>query len=599
MTTTDPAVDDRLHVAKDIDAGIPVTFLSRLALRRRVTDANTQFRRAFPAIAGTARYTWWGLVGSAKCVRGVWRWLTAAEYEIHREAKPELVERTRARRRKTIAWTLTPTSLAYGTVAWIYHPWPLAGLAALGLSGFAAAAISEKRARQATLDVARKKTGKLPGSKVVRQAFADSKLGEVRIVGVIARTDTDDAWVALIELAAGMPASKVMTKREELASALGVGVELLDCTPVVGHAGRIKVTCFDKDPMQGPPIPTPLLQKPQVNLWTDRIPVGINLRGRIVDVALPERSVLIGGEPGAGKSVAAMNLLLAVALDPEAQLWLGDGKGVDTLDLEPLAKKVAPSASPAGLLDMLQELRVHMDERFKVLRKLGKKKVEEGLDLPLIVLWIDELARYTTDPKFKKEIIEALRDVIQRGRASGIVTVCATQRPSGDVVPTSIRDLLSIRLALRSTTNAASDTILGQGRAAAGYSAAAITAAQRGVGYLLDEGTDPVILRNFFVNPAQERQIIERGYSLRETAGTLALAADHPRRKMLTLVVEAFGEQDRLSTEVLLERLGGDWDPASLARGLALDGYPKALWIDGATKQGYARSAVVEALDGL
>lgn len=593
------AIDDRVHLTKDVDAATPPTFLSRLAVRRRLTDANMAFRRAFPAVAWTARHAWWGVIGCAKCARALWRWLVAAEYEIHREAKPELVERTRARRRKTLAWTATPLALAYSITAWVYYPWPFVGAATLAAGGFAAASVAEKRARQATMDVARKKTGKLPGSKVVRQAFADSKLGEVRVVGPIARTDTDDAWCAVIERAAGAPASKVLAKREELASALGVGVELLDLEAIQGHAGRVKVTCFDKDPMQGPPIPTPLLNKPQVNLWTDRIPVGVDLRGRIVTVSLPERSVLIGGEPGAGKSVAAMNLLLAVALDANAQLWLGDGKGVDTLELEPLAKKVAPSASPAGLLDMLQELRIVMDERFKILRKLGRKKVQEDMDLDLIVLWIDELARYTTDPKFKKQIVEALRDVIQRGRSAGIITLCATQRPSASVVDTSIRDLLSIRLALRSTTNAASDTILSQGAAARGYSAATITAAQRGVGYLHDEGKDPVLLRNFFVNPAQERQIIERGYGLRETAGTLALAADHPRRKMLTLVLEAFGEQDRLSTEVLIERLGGDWDPASLARGLALDGYPKALWIDGATKQGYARAAVVEALDDL
>src|SRR5690606_38530801 len=130
-------------------------------------------------------------------------------------------------------------------------------------------------------------------------------------------------------------------------------------------------------------------------------------------------------------------------------------------------------------------------------------------------------------------------------------------------------------------------------------SAATITAAQRGVGYLLDEGADPVLLRTFFVNPAQERQIIERGYTLREAAGTLALAADHPRRKLLTLVVEAFGKQTRLSTEVLLERLGGDWDAASLAKALALDGYPKPLWIDGRTRQGYELAPVIEALDAL
>lgn len=592
MTTT----DERVHLAKDVDAGIPETFMSRLALRERCRKALSTARRAAPPIAWTAQHTWYGLVGTSKCLRGVWRWAVAHEYETHRAEKPELVERTRERRRKALAWTVTPLVLAYSVTAWIYYPWPIVGAGLLALTGFCTAAAIEKRLRQAAVDVVRKKAGKLPGGKVVRQAFADAKLGEVRLVGPVARDG--DAWTAIVELPAGLPNSKAMAKREELASALGVAVELLDLTPITQHAGRLKVTCFDTDPMQGAPIPTPLLDKPQVNLWSDRIPIGVDNRGRITTVSLIERSMLIGGEPGAGKSVAAMNILLGVALDPNAQLWLGDGKGVDTLDLEPLAHKVAPSADPAGLLAMLQDLRKEMDGRYLMLRKLGRKKVEEGLaGLPLIVLWIDELARYTTDRKLKNDIIEALRDVIQRGRASGIITVCATQKPAAEVVPTSIRDLLSIRDALRCTTNKASDTVLGEGRSSAGYSAGSITAAQRGVGYILDEGSVPVLLRHFFISAVHEKKLIERALTLREAAGTLLLPADHPRRKLLERVLEAFGDADRVSTAVLIERLGGEWTAHGLAEDLALSSHPKALWIDGGTKQGYERTAVLEALD--
>jgi S-DNA-T family DNA segregation ATPase FtsK/SpoIIIE len=77
------------------------------------------------------------------------------------------------------------------------------------------------------------------------------------------------------------------------------------------------------------------------------------------------------------------------------------------------------------------------------------------------VLIIDELAVFTkaTKKKDADEFSGLLRDLVARGRAAGIILVCATQRPSADIVPTSLRDLISIRIALRSTTPDASDTL--------------------------------------------------------------------------------------------------------------------------------------------
>ncbi|MGH8904698.1 MAG: hypothetical protein ACRDYA_24210, partial [Egibacteraceae bacterium] len=46
------------------------------------------------------------------------------------------------------------------------------------------------------------------------------------------------------------------------------------------------------------------------------------------------------------------------------------------------------------------------------------------------------------DPEFNA----LCTDLIRRGRAAGIIWIGATQKPSSDVVPTSLRDLVGITL---------------------------------------------------------------------------------------------------------------------------------------------------------
>ncbi len=118
--------------------------------------------------------------------------------------------------------------------------------------------------------------------------------------------------------------------------------------------------------------------------------------------------------------------------------------------------------------------------------------------MPLHVVVIDELAFYLggQDRKQRIEITELLRDLVSRGRAAGIIVLAATQKPSADVIPTQIRDLFGFRVALRCSTPQASDTVLGQGWAALGYSAASVDPTARGVGFLLAEGGVPVRFRS-------------------------------------------------------------------------------------------------------
>jgi DNA segregation ATPase FtsK/SpoIIIE, S-DNA-T family len=86
------------------------------------------------------------------------------------------------------------------------------------------------------------------------------------------------------------------------------------------------------------------------------------------------------------------------------------------------------------------------------------------------------------------------------------------------VVPSALRDLFGFRLALRCNTPQASDTILGQGWASAGYSAATISPGQRGVGYLLADDGLPIRIRAYHLHDEQITKIAERASALRADA---------------------------------------------------------------------------------
>ncbi|HDH25682.1 MAG TPA: AAA family ATPase [Actinobacteria bacterium] len=250
-------------------------------------------------------------------------------------------------------------------------------------------------------------------------------------------------------------------------------------------------------------------------LWQP-IPVGVGEDGQAVTVQLPERNLLLGGEPGAGKSVALSLLVATAALDPDCNLWLLDGKLVELAAWSRCAEGSA-GVKISEAIEVLLNLQEEMDRRYAQLLQSGKRKVVQDDRLSLQVVVIDELAHYltTSDRKERTRFADLLRDLVSRGRAAGIIVLAATQKPSADVVPTSIRDLFGFRWAMRCSTPQASDTILGSGWASAGYSAASIDPASRGVGYLLHERGIPQRLRSYYLDDSTLASISARAEVLR------------------------------------------------------------------------------------
>src|SRR5262245_54807095 len=105
-------------------------------------------------------------------------------------------------------------------------------------------------------------------------------------------------------------------------------------------------------------------------------------------------------------------------------------------------------------------------------------------------------------------------------RACGMPVVAATQRPSWDIIPASLRDLFGYRCAFRCTTPNSSDIALGHGWAELGYTASDIKPETPGVAHLLAEGGIPRRIKAAWLTDAQINAIVDYAAWIRDTTPT-------------------------------------------------------------------------------
>jgi S-DNA-T family DNA segregation ATPase FtsK/SpoIIIE len=323
-------------------------------------------------------------------------------------------------------------------------------------------------------------------------------------------------WVFRVAVSPMMTAEDLGKRAERLAVAFGARGVRIWRNPA--HAGRVELIICYTDPL-AQELDWPWAGMGPFDLW-QALPLGYGEDGEATLVGLAEHHVLIGGEPGAGKSNAMSLVVAAAAGDPHVELWLFDGKLVELAQWKEVAERFV-GADTVEATVALGELRTEMEARYQLLLDGKLRKVTKQMGLGLVVVVIDELALYLQGPKAERDAFGAvLRDVVARGRAAGIVVVAATQKPSTDVVPSSIRDLFGFRLALRCATKDASDTILGSGWASQGYSASEIDGSTRGVGWLLAEGTVPKRMRCYRLDDEGLASAVHAAETVRSQAST-------------------------------------------------------------------------------
>lgn len=256
----------------------------------------------------------------------------------------------------------------------------------------------------------------------------------------------------------------------------------------------------------------------------DPVYLGRDEYGEVVTVPLIYRNMLIGGEPGGGKSTLLSSIIAHAALSYDCRLCLFDGKQVELgLWREVADVFVGPDITHA--VETLRRLQTVMDRRYGWLLARQERKLTREHDLSTILVAVDEVAFYSTvagDVRQQETYVSLLRDLVARGRAVGVIVVAATQRPSYDIIPTSLRDLFSWRAATRCTTDASSDVVLGRGWAEAGYTATRIAPEDLGVCWLLAEGGTPRLIRSAWlsdeviIRAARYATWIRSGHTTRE-----------------------------------------------------------------------------------
>ena len=192
------------------------------------------------------------------------------------------------------------------------------------------------------------------------------------------------------------------------------------------------------------------------------LPVGVDGAGR--SVALPMRNlgnVLVAGLPGAGKSELLASMIAGVLRQSpdgrRAQIAVVDTKLVSFGNLPNMAGLWQPPALDIGdaqalIWQVLGEVR----RRYEALHNARVRSLEElqattGETLPYLTCVIDEVADLTcdVDKKRQADFLASATEIGRKGRACGVSLVMATQRPSADTIPSTLRNLAGAAVAFR------------------------------------------------------------------------------------------------------------------------------------------------------
>ncbi|GLW17273.1 hypothetical protein Stsp01_40160 [Streptomyces sp. NBRC 13847] len=245
-----------------------------------------------------------------------------------------------------------------------------------------------------------------------------------------------------------------------------------------GRPGEVVIRGVRVDPLTSPTEHVPTGDPPQeLATWH----LGVDEYAEPVSVALSNvPGVTVAGLPGYGKTSLINRFICDCAPASEIQFAVADGKVSaayegDYADLmHRLFAFVGDDLEEANaLFKRLVELR--RGRSASIREVLGVKnmwQVGPSEKWPLTVLIIDEAHTYFrdhkgNDPATKKlaalaaENARLVEDLVKKGRSVGIVVILATQKSTGDAVPTFIRDVCPVGLSFAQKTAEAAVAALG------------------------------------------------------------------------------------------------------------------------------------------
>lgn len=189
----------------------------------------------------------------------------------------------------------------------------------------------------------------------------------------------------------------------------------------------------------------------------------------IVDDLAAMPHLLIAGSTGSGKSVSLnciISSLLTVCSPDELEFYMIDPKGVELSHYEGIPHMKTPMVStPHRAKEMLEGLIDVMRMRLTLLGQMKVREIREynaivkpEQKLPRIVCVVDELGDLMMQDR--RAFTRLIAEISGMARATGIHMVCATHRPSVDVLSGKVKVNFPARMAFRVTSAVDSKVIL-------------------------------------------------------------------------------------------------------------------------------------------
>ena len=195
--------------------------------------------------------------------------------------------------------------------------------------------------------------------------------------------------------------------------------------------------------------------------WTIPFPLGEDADEELRFADLADGHILIAGSTGSGKTRFVQALIASISrtCDPgDVCLLIIDGKGLDlaTVFRDLPHNLCGPITEIDEAIGAVNWVAHEMDRRRRILRDDGTPHIwayraareAHGLapDLPALCVVIDEVQALT---QTSADAMRNLTRLSQQGRASGILLVLATQRPTRNVIDPAIKANLPCRICFR------------------------------------------------------------------------------------------------------------------------------------------------------
>ncbi|AEY90761.1 cell division FtsK/SpoIIIE [Streptomyces hygroscopicus subsp. jinggangensis 5008] len=345
-------------------------------------------------------------------------------------------------------------------------------------------------------------------------------------------------WRAEVDLPPGVEATAVLEKRAALAAAMRRPISTVwPEADRSAHPGRLVLWVAQRDPAKAGRKLWPLMKEGQADVYQP-LPYGFDPRGNLVEITLMYSNLLVGGIPGSGKTSCALAIVLGVALDPTAELWIYELKGSGDLDsVKPICHRYVSGdededleAALAGMRSGIAEYQrraafirslpaSEVPEGRKVTRALAEKYPEQNLGPRVIV--VDEVQELFTHPDYKEEAAALATRLIKKARAYGIILILLTQNPDAPSLPTSVSSSVGTRLCLAVMDWRANNNVLGTSAYERGLRATDISIDEQGTG-ILARGREGITVRAAFIKQTEAEDIAKRALALRTAAGTLS-----------------------------------------------------------------------------